>query len=258
MNKEKDLGDITRDNPKFDRPEEALDFILSNAFRSGFGALSKTDLDLILFAAIVLHSDKNSETDFQLSKYLQITQQRVRNLREKVSVKFPSIDREKAIRLFLEKTKKARVDDKFIEIPVNDVAIKNEIEAILDEKDVLLHTQLNPKIFRLRIDDFLDVMVYLEAELNKSVKPDNIYKNLLEEIKKKAEKNDKFKEKITAAKSKEGEITVKSLKWCLMKGGVAFGIDILASLVPGGAIFSGPIKELIETLAKDRFGNNLS
>ena len=66
---------ITKGNEK-----KALDFILTNVFRSGFGILSKTEIDLILFTAIQKFSNQKDLSDHALSKYLQITQQRIRNL----------------------------------------------------------------------------------------------------------------------------------------------------------------------------------
>ena len=71
-------------NPIIEGQEkDALEFILSNSFKSGFGTLSKTELDLILFTAVLKFSDQKNYSELALSKYLQITQQRIRNLKEK-------------------------------------------------------------------------------------------------------------------------------------------------------------------------------
>ena len=80
----------------------ALDFIFENALKSGFGTLSKTELDTILFAAIMEFGDKSSTTDLELSKYLKITQRRVQSLKEKVSVKYIPLSKTEAIDLFIE------------------------------------------------------------------------------------------------------------------------------------------------------------
>ena len=136
-----------------ERKAEALDFIFENALKSGFGTLSKTELDAILFAAIMEYGDQSSTADLELSKYLRITQRRVQSLKENVSVKYKQLDQKEAIKFFVSRLEYAKKDEKYIDIPINNVAVRNEIEGMLDEYNILLHLQLNSKIFRVRIDD---------------------------------------------------------------------------------------------------------
>ena len=112
------MSNITKDDNiiSANSKNEALDFIMSNCFKSGFGALSKTDIDLILFTAILKYSDDNKKSDFELCKYLQITQQRIRNLREKASVKYPTLNRSEAIDEFLQKCEFSKVEETHIDI----------------------------------------------------------------------------------------------------------------------------------------------
>jgi hypothetical protein len=228
--------------------KEALDFIFDNAFKSGFGTLGKSDLDLILFEAVLKYSDNKSKSDLELSKYLQITQQRIRALKEKASVKFPAIDRKEAIDQFLEKAKKAKVDDKYIDVPINDISVKNEIEGWLDELDIVLHSQLNPKVFRLRIDDFMELLLAMDAELSKNNNFQSIeskYDSILHYVKDNAQKGNEAVSKIFKSDDDISNLTKKSLKEAMVKGGISVGLDLLASFIPGGIILARPIKELI-------------
>jgi hypothetical protein len=141
------MENITSSIPiKEENKSAALEFILKNAFKSGFGTLNKSELDLILFAAIMKFG-YDGDTDLQLSKYLQITQRRISNLKEKVSVKYSLIDNKKAIKYFIEKLEFAKKSDTYIDVPIADVAVKNEVEGILDKYNLLLHSQLNQKIW---------------------------------------------------------------------------------------------------------------
>ena len=57
---------------------EFSNFLTTNLFKQGFGVLSKSEIDLILFAAILRTDDSINRSDYQLSKFLQISQARVR------------------------------------------------------------------------------------------------------------------------------------------------------------------------------------
>ena len=231
------------------KEKEAINFILENCFRAGFGALSKTDLDLILFSAILKFGEEVKTNDHDLSKYLQITQQRIRNLKEKASVKYLMITREEAIKRFTEKAASAKPEDIFLDIPIFDIAVKNEIEAILDENNILLYSQLNWKIFRLRIDDFLELSILFETEAEVGKSREETEEKIMADIRKLVAENEEFQKNITAGENKIAELSKKALKDALVKGGISFGIDLLASLVPGGTFVSGPVKKLLTTIA---------
>lgn len=147
---------------------DALDFIFENVLKSGFGTLNKTELESILFAAIMNYSAQANLTDYKLGMYLQITQQRVRNLKERVSVKYCIINDEEAIDIFIEKLSNARVDGVYIDIPIYDIALKNYLVDLLEKENILLHSQLNPKIFRIRLDDLFDLMMVIESVRNEA------------------------------------------------------------------------------------------
>ena len=130
------------------------------------------------------YGDTNSLTDLELSKYLQITQRKIQNLKEKVSVKYLQISRKEAIAEFIDKIDKAKKDDIYIDIPIKNVAVKNEIEGILDENDILLHSQLNSKIFRVRIDDLIEIIILFESYGSKTDTDSDLKSEIISNIKK--------------------------------------------------------------------------
>ncbi|MBN2737443.1 MAG: hypothetical protein JXR70_10720 [Spirochaetales bacterium] len=211
--------------------------------------MSKTDLDLILFAALQKYSDQKFQTDHALSKYLQITQQRVRNLKEKTSVKYIITDREDAINDFTEKIKNAKITDEYIDVPIFEIAVKNEIESILDEQKIVLHSQLNPKIFRLRVDDFLELMILIDVKNGESSDRDKKYESLIKSIKAKVTKDEDLLKDLGLSRDDLNRLNQNSLKKALVHGGIATSVNLLASLVPGASFFSEPIKTIFIELS---------
>ena len=69
-------------------PKKALNFIMDEYFKAGFGALNKTDIDLIFFSVLEQFGNMGQQTDYQMSKKLGITQQRIRGFKERTYLKF--------------------------------------------------------------------------------------------------------------------------------------------------------------------------
>ena len=71
------MDTITTQHPiKNGQEKEALDFIISNCFRSGFGTVPKSEIDLILFTAILKYSN---QTKLQIKLLLYRVLQRNSN-----------------------------------------------------------------------------------------------------------------------------------------------------------------------------------
>ena len=235
------MENITSSIPiKEENKSAALEFILKNAFKSGFGTLNKSELDLILFAAIMKYG-YDSDTDLQLSKYLQITQRRISNLKEKVSVKYSLIDTKEAIRYFIEKLEFAKKSDTYIDVPIADVAVKNEVEGILDKYNLLLHSQLNQKIFRIRIDDLFELLLIFQSEEQSDIPYDDFREKVLSNLK----NNTEVLKKIEMEVSSEGTIEHR-FKNKLLKSGVDIGLEILKEVIPGGGIALKAVDILIK------------
>lgn len=219
---------------------EAYDFILSNIFQSGFGVLGKAEIDLILFAALMRFKDREY-SDLELSKYLGITQKRIRNYKEKISLRYDQKTTKDAIDYFIEKLPSAKIDGQYIDVPIVDVAVKNELEGILDEHDLLLHSQLNQKIFRIRIDDLFELLLIFQVYANNG-DYEHLANATITTLRESQEILDKLN--ITIAGN---EVEVPTLKKKLLTAGAEIGIEVLKDIIPGGGIACTAIKVLYNT-----------
>lgn len=140
--------------------ESALRFIYDNILKSGLGAVNKSELEVILFSALMLYSEWKELGDLELSKELGITQGKVRTLREKASLRYLKLTLDEALASFAECVKTAEIDDtgRYLEILVPDIAVQREIEGLLKKQRVLYKKQLNSMVVQLRIDKFVDMV----------------------------------------------------------------------------------------------------
>lgn len=234
---------------KDDKKIEALEFILENVFRSGFGMLNKTELDVILFATVMKYGESDELTDLELSKKLQITQRKLQNLKEKVSVKYLQISKEDAIKEFINKLSHAKKDDIYIDVPIRNIAVKNEMEGILDENDILLHSQLNTKIFRVRLDDLLELIILLETIDNENVTINDIKIQIIEKLKTREGKLLEINDEISL--TEEDEI-YPSFKNKLLKTSIDSGLELIKAFVPGGGVAATIIEKLIHNFGANQ------
>ena len=109
-------------------------------------------------------------------------------------------------------------------------------------------TQLNPKIFRVRIDDFFELAITFELKLQDTAKRKDIEKRLITELKTKLKNEDDLKKKLLGDKESLNNLTMQKFKEGLIKGGLHFGVDALASLIPGGAFLSESVKKLMDAI----------
>lgn len=162
--------------------ENAFRFIIGETMKSGLGVMNKSEIDLIFFTAVLRYSKIKDKSDYGLAMLLNITPQRIRNFKEKYSVKFQEINEKEMIDKFFEMCAHAKTAGKYIDIPVYDVAIKNLLENKLEEHNIVLHSQLNSKIFRLRAEDLIAITVALMSSYNNK-NSDETEKELLGYIK---------------------------------------------------------------------------
>ena len=165
-----------------DQRDKAFRFIIEETLKSGFGVMNKSEMDLIIFAALIEHSVAKDQSDYEMALLLKVTPQRIRSLKEKYSVKYQKLREEDMVNEFIEMCKSAKIDEKYVDIPVYNVATKNFIENILHKEKILLHSQLNSRIFRLRTDDLILLCVALEALL-KDTDSEEIKRNIITHIK---------------------------------------------------------------------------
>lgn len=223
------------------KKSSAFDFIIGEYFKLGFGSLNKSEIDLIFFSALLKYGDIGDTSDYALSKLLKITQSRVRNLKVKNGLKYASIDKSSIEKFFLEKAQYARVekDGKRISIPIFDPNIYLELENLIEKGNGYVEAQLNPKIFTIRIDQFLNLIIRFQSESDNR-KVEDLQKDYFKKIKEIAQKENKFKGKIDT----NSLSSFNDIQKMVLEKGVDVGLDLILGAVPGG-IF---IKKLTETI----------
>lgn len=165
-------------NFTIDEKVQLFDEIASKFFESNFGQLSKADFELMMFHFYfrkMTEMNKNADgtidyhrcSDYKISKELGMTQQRVRNLKVKNSLSYPSdFDWMKSFALLV---KTARFDKATGKIIVNilDPNLYIEIQNFIEEQDAYIEKQLNNKILQLRVEFFIDLIAALEDEASR-------------------------------------------------------------------------------------------
>lgn len=186
MNNLKILLEKMNDNDKV----KAFEFLLSEYLIAGFGVLNKSELDLLFFKIIndSLLNDEQEKGDYALSHLLGITEQRIRNLKIKSALKYPHQEiTSDSIKSFIKK----QIDNvdidlgkKLITIPVNDPNIFLELAYYIEKQNGLVYKELNPKIFTVRLDHFIKLLLALnENESDDDVTASKFNEDLIQIIK---------------------------------------------------------------------------
>lgn len=220
-------------NLSSDKKCELFDFFLNEYLKGGFGSMNKSDIDVLVYA-VLQKSGMDELSDYDASIELGITKQRIRALQEKYSIRYDVIEEDVAIDRFLKKLRHAKIEGAYIDVPIQDIALKNYLEAKLDANDLLLHKQLNSNIFRLRSDDLLSFIDILVPE-------DQISKEVIAKI---IENEGALTNEGINIDVKKGDIKTQLVD-VLRKKGPRVAIQILTGLIPGGTV----AKTVIDAIA---------
>lgn len=129
-------------------------------FDKNFGSTSKADLEVLLFSIYVEHCMSSGEAydDYSLSKVLGITQARIRTLKEKKELKYPSNDFKWEI-AFAQAVKTAKYDesDHYVKMIIQDVNVMNEVRYYIEQKGWYDECSLNKKLLRIPLDCFVEI-----------------------------------------------------------------------------------------------------
>lgn len=156
----------------------AFDRIANEYYNANFGQLSKSDMELLMFDIYISNMinnpkydngtiDYNECSDYNISKDLGITQQRVNNLKIKKQLRYPiNFDWKVSLAGLM---KNARYDEKTQKISLNipDPNLFLEIQNYLEEKGAFIDIQLNRKILQMRAEYFVELSLLLENEENR-------------------------------------------------------------------------------------------
>lgn len=147
-----------------------------------FGTLSKSEFDLLVFHYYLLDRQEKSAgkyvTDYEIGCELGLTIQRVRSLREREALKWPSRDDYWKER-FLACVKHAHYDEKsgIVKILVLDVNIIKEVRNFIETAGLIDDYQLNPKVFQCNLDALIAMCLDF-----KSGSDDNLCGRILDEL----------------------------------------------------------------------------
>lgn len=147
--------------------QEAFEQISQRYFNRNFGRMSKSDLDILLFSFYIKHCKKQQLpiSDHQIAVNLGITEAKVRSLKVNSQLLFP--DEEYNWRDdFQAAIEKARYDDSDykVSIPILDPNTRRSLEDYIDTKGWYNEYQLNPKLIKMRPDQFIDLCISLSAD----------------------------------------------------------------------------------------------
>ena len=144
-------------------------------YEANFGQYAKADFELLMFHFYInklIELNKNDDgivdyhrcSDYKISKELGITQQRVRNLKVKNSLSYPSEhDWMKSFALLLKNARFDKVSGKIV-ISILDPNLFIEIQNFIEEQDAYIEKQLNSKLLQLRVEFYIDLVAALEDD----------------------------------------------------------------------------------------------
>ena len=174
-----------------DEKAEMFDEIASRYYNRNFGQMSKTDMDLLMFhfyiekiSSVSTSGDGTLDylqcSDYKISKELGITQQRVRNLKVKNQLVYPSKEERDWKKEFAKLTENARYDQVSKKVIVNipDPNLYLEIQNFIEEKGAFVEKQLNSKILQIRAEYYIDLVISLEPIDNRKKIIDELRKQL--------------------------------------------------------------------------------
>ncbi len=211
------------------RKAKAFDMLADAYYMGNFGSMQKSDIDLIMFSNYLeavldqCGNDSAQCSDYNLSKYLGITQNRIRTLKERKQLKYP-YERFDWKKSFLEICKNARYSDGKIIINIMDVNVYLELKNAIESAGGYVDTQISQSTLKIRLEYFVDLMMLLCEENDRR----KVQKEMKEYLRKEDIDVAKFEEEgfgttvFNCAKSKAIDVCCDALnKVCPLLGELA-------------------------------------
>ncbi len=181
---------------------QMFDEIAKEYYNKNFGHLSKSEIDLKMFKfyfeTLMGENDYGKGTidfhkcsDYNISKELGISQQRVRNF--KIKYQLSCTDEFKWQNALSELTKNAKYDKATRKVTINipDPNLYIEIQNFIEENGAYVEKQLNSKILQICADDYIVLILAIEDEENRK----NIIKKMKAQFKEQNKNNSVFEER---------------------------------------------------------------
>ena len=136
-----------------DEKEKLASEILSIYLTSGFGSVSKRDIDLLLFHHITQSKEKKGKSNYELAALLKIPESRIKALRLASALKHQVINSKAIIGNVIIRLAKAQqytaIENGKIEISLEDPIEKREIENFLKSKGYFAEYSFNAEVLRI-------------------------------------------------------------------------------------------------------------
>lgn len=147
-----------------------FDEITEHYYKHNFGSFSKSDIDLLMFKFFLEKEienningdnllDYNSVSDYEISKKLGITQQRVRTLKIKKQLIYPTkYNWQKSLSALLKNARFDKESQKVV-LSIPDPNLLIEIQNYVEKHGGYIATQFNRKLLQIRIEYFIELAV---------------------------------------------------------------------------------------------------
>ena len=197
-------------NLKSSEPDE-LDFLrdfYNMFYNKNFGSVSRADIDTFLFTVYYQLQKKlesASVDDYSLSHELGITETKVRNLKVRMELKYPSKEKSWK-REFISLIQKAKYDEEdcHVKVMIPDVNVLNEVKHYIEQLGLYDDVTLNKKLLNLPIQCFIELFIKLTETAGDIPLPENVKKIIQEEKKETLQK--------AAVKELQQNVTLGNLK----------------------------------------------
>lgn len=154
-----------------------FDEIADKFYNRNFGQLSKSEFELMMFHFYIekiIDANRYEDgtinytkcSDYEISKELGITQQRVKNLKIKNQLTHPiEFDWKKSLAKITENARYDQITHK-ITLNIPDPNLYLEIQNAIESKGAYIEKQLNSRVLQLRVEYYIDLIIALEPSTN--------------------------------------------------------------------------------------------
>lgn len=160
---------------------KAFDQIAEMYYNRNFGTASKAEIDLLMFKfyyEAAISKSRNEESgvidyracsDYKIGKQLGLTEQRVRNLKRRKELVYPSEDFDwvKELAHLLSDEKCVNIENGSVIISIPDPNLYAAIEDFISDKGGYLNYHLNSKVLDIKIEYLTALAVEFEDEETK-------------------------------------------------------------------------------------------
>ncbi len=189
--------------------------------------MTKNDLEVLIFHLLRTHGGLKNKSNYEMSLILQIPESKVKRLAYEATLRYVEYDRQIITQRFFECIREARFKGTGSNITfiIDDKYLRSAIDSDLKGLGHFTDTSFNREIVSINIDAFADL-------LNKYY-PDKATEHIVKSCKDALKKEQEgisfkalFKDFLTGAASKSGEIAASSI-FAAISGGATATVELI-------------------------------